>query len=486
MNKKIGLTSLFIKQLSNIRKILSMAFIFLVLFACKKDEKEFNLGSQFLESESEIRRVDDFTVELSTVIRESFPTNGSGVAMVGQFDDAVFGDQEHYGYGNMLGKVTCTSYFQLGAPNTTSLQEDDVYDGIKFILIHTGYSYGDTTSDLTINLYPMMEALPTSTDIYNDDHYDSIHNPLDGKEFSWDLTRKIPNHLIGSITYKPVPQKMRYVKELKAYVHDSVEVSINDTIGRRLFNMLVNKSDTVSSDALFNECLKGIQMVAVGSPKCIVNFDISQIKLRLYCHRYYSDRVDLEVDFPVVQNSSTSKYVHYNQINRDFKNSRIENLKVQKNALPSDSLNGSAILYGGVGLLTKVRFPNMPDFLLIKNAFIVKAELILKPKKGTDEYYKLPSDIMMYGTNNSNNLDSIYYNSNGTLKTATFIEDPYDDRTSYTFDLTSFFINELSDSYFNIDNGILISVLPDNLNKSFERLSFDAENPVLKLYYVTY
>jgi hypothetical protein len=472
MNRIVRLTNSHLQKHPKVFAAFLLVIASLLVFSCKKNDGEFVLGSDFLESSSDIRRVDTFSVELSTVIIDSFPTNNYSIAMVGYFDDAFYGADNELGYGNMLGQVKCNSFFQLGTPEYYEVLEDDIYDSVKFILSHTGYTYGDTLQPLVVSLYPLSKALDVDEKGYI---YSSTSvGVLNNNSLDCSLTRGIPNNLIGTITYRPQPH---------SYKDDSVEVRVNDTIGLRLFNLMLNSSDTVNSDNIFQDYINGIAMVTDTSvSKVIANYDVSRLKLRVYYHRFSSDKEDLTADFPVTNTS-----YQYNMIKHYFDGSNVSQVKTQREAIPSSAMENSSFIYGGVGLMTRVRFPTMPDFLLIKNSFLVKAELDFKPKLGTFSEYKLPTEIMMYSTNARNDLGTIFYNSDGTtISSASFYEDPYDDETYYSIDLTSFMTNELSDNYFDVNNGILLSNLPSNFIKSFERLILDSNKPVLKIYYVTY
>lgn len=449
MDKIVRLTHINIGKLSNFVTTISIFTFLLLIISCSKNDEVFKIGSQFLESESNIRRVDTFSVELSTVIIDSFPTNAFNIALVGVHWDEIFG------------KVTCSSFFELGTAFAVDIMDEDIYDGVEFILPNTDYSYGDTTQELTLRIHPLISELTKdSRGFINNSRYTA-----------YDASKTI-----GSITYKPMPN-----------TYDSVSIPISDEIGLQLYNMLKNNSDTILSNDNFKfYYLKGIALVAdTNTAKSIINFNAGdgQIKLRIRSHRVGAmGDVKVVQDFPLINSA-----VQYNKIAHDFSGSDAAKIQKQRKAVHSSETNNSSFLYGGVGMMTRVRFPTMPDMLLIKNSFVVYAELVLYPKVGSYTNYALPTEIMMYSTDESNHLENIFYNSDGTtINTAAFAKDPYS--VTYTFNLTNYIITELADSHFDIHNGLLISNLPEKFIKSFERLVFEASDPapVLKLYYVTY
>ena len=58
----------------------------------------------------------------------------------------------------------------------------------------------------------------------------------------------------------------------------------------------------------------------------------------------------------------------------------------------------------------------------------------------------------------------------------------------YTYDITTFINNELSDAYVNSDDGLMIGLKDSKLSSSFERLLVEGKHPPVKLrlYYLSY
>lgn len=421
----------------------------LFFISCNKNDEEFRLGSQFLESQSNVMLIDTFAVEMSTVIIDSFATSGLSSALVGTFQDTIFG------------KVDCRSFFRIGLPVANNILENDVYDSVKLILKHSGYSYGDTTVPFTINVNRVIDDIEAYDDGYI---YSTSSFPIE----------ETP---IGSYTYNPRPNFM-----------DSVEVPIDDNIGKELYDMIYEKDEIVSTEQMFRYYyLKGLALTAPGA-KTILKYTASSgnIKIRLYYHRYVNnEKVDLAMDFPM-----TNPELQFNQIKHDFSGSEygLQSLKNRRDAIVSSKTGDFSFLYGGVGLLLKIRFPSMSDFLLVKNRFILSAQLELRPKAGTYRNYTLPSVLMTYRTDYSNTFGSIFYNYDGSIKQPTLVVDnEFNEGTVYKFDVSDYIKDELSDSYFDTDQGLLICTLPDYFTDKFDRIIFEGDRaPVLKLYVVNY
>jgi len=393
--------------------------------------------------------IDTFTVEMSTVIVDSFATSGLYSALVGSFQDTIFG------------KVDCRSFFRIGIPVSGSILENDVYDSVKLILKHSGYSYGDTTKPFTINVNRVLDDIEA----------------IDNKYLYSTSSFPVEETPIGSYTYNPWPNFM-----------DSVEVPIDNNIGKELYDMIYEKDEIVSTNQKFRYYyLKGLALTAPGA-KAILKYTASPdyIKIRLYYHRYVNnERVDLEMDFPM-----TNSELQFNQIKHDFSGSKygLQSVKNQRDAIVSSKTGDCSFLYGGVGLLLKIRFPSMSNFLLVKNRFILSAQLELRPKAGTYRNFRLPSVLINYKTDYSNKFGSILYNYDGSIKQPSLVVDnEFNVGTIYKFDVSDYIKNELSDSYFDTDQGLLISTLPDYFVDKFDRIVFEGDRvPVLKLYVVNY
>jgi hypothetical protein len=72
---------------------------------------------------------------------------------------------------------------------------------------------------------------------------------------------------------------------------------------------------------------------------------------------------------------------------------------------------------------------------------------------------------------------------------ASFTHDElYKEETRYTFDITSFITNELSNKYFDYEHGLLIGLQKTKLISTLERMVIEGKNPPVKLrlYYLSY
>jgi len=98
----------------------------------------------------------------------------------------------------------------------------------------------------------------------------------------------------------------------------------------------------------------------------------------------------------------------------------------------------------------------------------------------------------LYTTDKYNRLVSEIQNSNDeTLLADFYFDEQYNENNFYRFDITTYLNDELSDAYFDPDNGLIITVPGTTFQGSLERLVLDARKadsyrPVLNLYFVFY
>ena len=111
--------------LLTLKTTLVIVFISSLFFsACNADNEKFTLGTEFIESQTELNLIDTFSVSFSTVIFDSILTNGTGNILIGNYENNVFG------------KITCNSYFQIGVPYTIDGLDNDTYDSLKLFIIY--------------------------------------------------------------------------------------------------------------------------------------------------------------------------------------------------------------------------------------------------------------------------------------------------------------------------------------------------------------
>ena len=414
----------------------------MVLLSCKESPNEFTLGKKYIESQSSLSLIDTFSVDISTVIMDSLATSSTGRILVGNYTDDTFG------------KVECRSFFQIGKPDSvyfSVVKDDDIYDSLSLVIEYDNYFFGDTTKSQKIAVHQLTENLK-----YNDNYYISNR-----RTFNYNPQP------IGSIIYSPRPNNPV----------DTLVIKIDDEVGRDLFMKLKNHSDILLDEETFINYFHGLLLVPGESYNgSIIGFKASSAKLILHTTR--NEISDEEFDYEFLADTT----LQFNNVSHDFSSSKLNGLVEQKNKLSSIKSGGLSFLQGAVGLAIRVDFPSLEDILLRERGTITKAQLSIQPMKDSYKDFALPFELDIYISDKSNEMVGTLSYPVSTLK----VDELYHEETAYTFDITDYITGELSDSYVEPGNGLLILLPDDDLYSTLKRLVIEAKNSKLKIYYLSY
>ncbi len=426
-----------------IKLFLSIIFISAIFMnTCNKDPGKFTLGEEFIESQTDLNAIDTFSVSFSTVILDTVATSGTGSLLIGNYRDDIFG------------KITSHGYFQIGIPESFDVEEDDVYDSLRMVIKYNNYFFGDTTQSQKISIHQLTENIELDDD-----------NVITSEtSFSYD-----PDP-IGSIVYTPRPNNPV----------DSLIIQISDVIGLDLFSKLKDNSEILTDDETFINYFHGLVLVAdEGYEGSIIGFNASQsdAKLVLYTRRsaeLTAERINYEFGL-----ASTSK--QFNHIIHDFTSTQLSLLIDQRNKLSSIETDGLSFVQGGIGVIVKINFPSLGEILLFDKGTILKAQLSISPLPNNNGF-DLPSILYLYESDKLNRMISTVTSSTLT------VDELYNEETAYSFDITEYLSDELADSYVDPEEGLLITLSPNDLKTTFGRLIVDAQNQnsELKIYYLSY
>jgi hypothetical protein len=409
---------------------------------------EFTIGKDFVESQTKLQIIDTFKVDLSTVLLDSIATSSSKIAFVGGFKDDTFGS------------VKCESYFDLAYESFSDIDSRAIFDSAAFVLHYSGYSYGDTTSLMTISIHKLTEKITPFDNgyLYNNSSFD----------YEPDAT--------GTLTFYPESTSS----------DTTISIPVNK-LGEELFSLILNKDEKVSSAEWFSDYLKGFVLTSgMVENKAVIVFTADQTNtvLKLYYH------LDLEQPEKKEITITMGEANHqFNHIVNDLTGTPIYRIKQEGNEISSVEADNRGYLQGLTGFLPKIQFPTLGNTLMLERWKILKAELIIKPAKGTYDLFRLPKSLHIYDTDRENRIKTELTNSNGDPLVATFeFDEFYDETTSYTFDITAFINNELFDAIFDYEHGLLIGLEQDKFRTSLDRLVIEGKKPPVKLriYYLSY
>jgi hypothetical protein len=425
------------------------ALLIILIQACTKVE-EFNTGSEFVVSQTGLKILDTFKIDLSTILIDSITTSGTKVAYVGSYDDED------------LGEIKSNSFFELGFPTFGDLADNAIFDSAAFIFSYTGLSYGDTTALMSISIHQLKESLTLDESGY---FYNNSVVPYDSR-------------ILATKTFIPEPNSA-----------DTLFSVLANDFGKTIFDLVQEKDEIISTSELFLGYLKGFVLTPEpGMNKAMIGLtaDDPHISFKIY---YHVDGVIPVSESEVITIPYGSSDVQFNQIQSDFNNPVLKKLRESNNVVKAADFGNRAYLIGMLGLLPEIQFPYLQDLLLENRWKILKAELILEPVEGSYDNSSLPDMLYLYDTDKNHEIKSQLSGANGDALTSYLsVDELFNEDTHYTFDITSFINAEISDSYVDYDHGLLVGLKGTDLISTFGRMKIEGKDPTVKLrlYYLTY
>jgi hypothetical protein len=416
----------------------------LIIQSCARNHEKSILGNEFAESQTRVALIDTFSVSLSTVILDTLNASGTGRMLVGNYRDGTFG------------KLSSSGYFQIGIPDNIDAvdPENDRYDSLRLAIRYNGYSIGDTTLIMKMNVYRLAESI-----VSEDGNIDRTAS------FRYD-----PDP-VGSLTLMPGPNG----------ASDTLFVKISDEIGLDWFAKIRDGSEFLTDNETFESVFHGLVLSAdETSEGSIIGFMASSADVNAVLYTSRSASLTTETvayEFPL---QNTSK--QFNRITHDFSSTPLQSLTGQKDALPDSETDGLAFCQGGIPLAVRVSLPSFPDILMLDRGVILKAQLTVAPLRNSYDDFDLPSTLTIAESDGNNRL------GDAVATSALTVDDLYKEETVYVFTITDYIKNELSDSYLDPAGGFLITLPADAQASTLNRLVVDAANKNTRLiiYYLYY
>jgi len=432
----------------------------LILFSSCTKQSEFDLGKDFVDSQTRLKIIDTFRVDLSTIIQDSLRTSGTDVALVGEYSDDIFGS------------IRSETYFDLGFSNFQNIEDKAFYDSAAFILRYNGYSIGDTLSPVSLKLHALTEKISKGSNAY-------LYNV---RSFKYN------SQPISTVEFYPEPHSKT----------DTIVSFKVDELGLDLFNKIRDGDENVTSEEWFMDYLKGFVVTSGSSENnAIIGFDASEnkIELKIYYHLRLEEPEKKEITIAMGASGN-----QFNHIDSDFSGTLLNSIKSSGNKKMASETEYKSYMQGLTGLITKVQFPTLQDIFLDNNWKILKAELVLEPVRYSFEKFPLPQKLYIYQSDTINWLNSVLKDEKGysisqlvdedrNALTAFFsLDEILGDDTRYTFDITSYLTREMRRKYFNSKRGLHIGLSTDGYTSTFDRILFEGKKPPVKLrlYYLSY
>lgn len=415
--------------------ISSLTSLILAAFLCGCDVTTSQIGSDFFNSGSlDISSIDSVTARLSTVRFDSLPTSDVSRVLAGGYTD------------DRLGDVRASTYFlpsmasERPDPGTTSLIR------LSIVLRYDGYSYYDTTTSLTLNVYQLRSELKQRSDgrLYNSSA------PV------------FDTNALGSLTFFPSPHR------------DSIEITLNHVFAADYYEKATSGTSTFADATEFQKYVKGFAIVPGDGSSCVLGFSTG-VEVRLH----YIDRSTVP---------SSEKYIAYpassgltfTGIAADRENSKLPTEIQWRSRISSSITDGESYVQAGEGLATRIDLASLPELNQFENFYPTRAVLRIVPvHQSYGKHTPLPEVLNIFLVDRRNDVIGEY-----TLD-ASLVRDPTMDRdTRYELDVTAFLKRQMERDDLNED--ALLLLLPDQEFRSrADRVHFSQRQSKLIIYYAT-
>lgn len=392
-------------------------FLIAFIFSCNLSKiEEFELGQDFVDSNSGVVLIDTMNIYTSTVRFDSIITSGFSSLLVG-------------GYKNSFtGTVACSPHFEMTSGSFTISDDDLVYDSLVIKMNYDGYFIGDTTKLFSFHINQLADKLAL-----NDNGY--LYNTSSFQLFDQSL---------GEARFYPKPHST-----------SDFNVRLSDSFGKVLFSNIINKNDTMQSASYFKEYFKGIALVSiVNQNSAAIGFAHDSVDVRVYYHeevRASPSKEKTYFSFPVDESG-----VWYNRIIHKTTGSLLEPISQHKNELQSTQTLDQTMIQAGNGIYTKITIPGA-DYLkgYGKNVVFIGSTIQLTPLKDSySDLNSLPDSLTVYVADRQNRITSQLSSTTGYIYANKIVPAGFDKLPYYLVDISPFFTTEMATGL--SDNSLLI------------------------------
>lgn len=376
-------------------RVVFMILVASLAFSCSENASEIGIDF-FDEGELEVVYVDTLSLRASTVLVDSLVTSTPTRLIVGYHEDTD------------LGKITVKSYFQVVPPTIGELNNQLRYSRMTLVMNYDKYSYYDTTGNTTLLVHRLTEELQ-NTKLYTNTAFQYNTTPL------------------GQLTFSPRPNRTE---------NPFIEIPLSNTLGNEFFDLILNKSNTITIQESFLTYFKGLVVVPstnVSGP--MLGFTTTPT-LKVY---YYDESVT-----PVVEKSFdfTTGQIRFVGTYIDRSGTPLSSLSAQNPVVNSSLTNDRVYMQAMYGVRTRIEIPYLKN-LLLDNSKILLSDAILEltPVRGSfqkNETLPVSASAYIYSVN------SELYSPVESTK-ATLTEDVELGRnTQYRSDISDFIRQQLN------------------------------------------
>lgn len=448
--------------------------VFCFFPGCEK-QPTLNFGPTYADDNTgaNIVLVDTASVDVSTIYTDSTATAATGYLMVGSYNDAY------------LGNVRSRAYLQVIPPASLPTLDPriDTYDSMGMVLFFKPGNpyYGDSTQ----YQYYMVNQVDTLWQ-------------LGAFQRGWFSSYSLPlGPMLGESSVKIEPNRpVNFASNTSQGTGDTVRIRMDDNLGRTIYNMIYNKSDTVVKSNQWLQWFNGL-CISPDPSKGVANF-MAGFKDSCLMRIYYRENAEI----------SSEKYLDFTLTNKSFQFNNIvsaagtgfKSLITQDPQTPpaiSSATTGHAGYVSTInGMNVKLTFPYLSSIALRRDFIgLLRAQLIVRPVPGSfSQIWRLPPAVGIYYTD-LNNLIGTPIPAVGLAGAQTGVPliDYFNPLNSvYTYDVTTFVAAQLTNpSPAASQTGLMLSIPAPADNAAFQRLIVadqtypKTEQIILNVYYIS-
>ncbi len=318
--------------------------------------------------------MDSISVHASTVQLEYLPSSNTGSLLVGK------------SLQSKIGATVASSYFRVVLMDfADDIPEDAQFDSVNLVLTPNAgrYFYGDTTKNQKIYVHRVTEEIEPKDllpliGLNNIPVYVTSAAIFSDQKFDYDATE------LGSLTFAPRVNSI-----------DTLSIRLSNVFGQELFDKINSGHADVSSNVNFQQYLKGLTLVPDDQNTAILGLN-DTIYLDINYSYMGSDGFKKTGKKAITAGSRTYQYNHiaYDRSGTDF-----AALTHSNRELPSTATNGDVFVQAGTGVVAKLEFPSLKEFLNEPDIAVNKIELEIETTGYADGDFPNPSEMMLLITN---------------------------------------------------------------------------------------
>lgn len=421
-----------------------------LFYSCDKVDIEF--AATDTASDPNITYYDNFPVDIATYKPDSFITSGHSIITAGFHNDTA------------LGIIKAGSFLQLDLPSTNPvLNVNAVYDSLELLLRPSGQFYGDSTKPITFKVFALAKNI-------SNDAGDTYYNT-------------------SSFSYSVTPLAQQTIS-LNGKTNTVVSIQLSDIAGQDWFDKFKTGNDEISSQEKFINYFKGLYITADSSQTNTIAYfsavaDSPLVRLHYHENGLFAEKKQLDFKYTSAK--------QFNHINTRFTKTGFTALNTgSSKLLASTESNNQAVLNNAYFGSVKISFSNL---LSLKEQHpyvkVVKALLVIRPDIRSYTFpYQLPQALYLHRTDDTNLPGLGIYQTgsdySSSLQTGSLeIDYVYGENTNYTYDITSFINDKITEGEFS-KSALLLRTSLDNADAGMQRLFINNQKnnrPIqLKLY----